>query len=317
MFVSTLPIFGRNANKKLVPQQAGEPSCKTEQPLLPWKSVDLESALCKLNHYGLQNDTYCTVCWHRAETWRTGDEFSLAQQSCRRKWLGKRNLCGALRRRCAHCGYIELKSQINKMSIYRRTLIHKFVYGTHSWSGWKLSWKQRRWRPECLALYPSLLKSFQVAQHQGTVFLARLELQKINNLKFTREQFIWIFFITFSSPKTRTNVTANWKNACPKILRNMIRLNRLAFLPYGFRSSNCSVGISVDSANDASESWIKLINNIGTGFSGDSCKSSIRLPMKVTMTVYSTPVAQAATKAKIKAATLTVNWNCRNLQMLS
>ena len=128
MFVSTLPIFGRNANKKLVPQQAGEPSCKTEQPLLPWKSVDLESAFCKLNHYGLQNDAYCTVCWHNAETWRTGDEFSLAQQSCRRKWLGKRNLCGALRRRCAHCGYIELKSQINKMSIYRRTLIHKFVW---------------------------------------------------------------------------------------------------------------------------------------------------------------------------------------------
>merc|ERR1712106_106219 len=67
----------------------------------------------------------------------------------------------------------------------------------------------------------------------------------------------------------------------------------------GLRNNNASVGRSDASANDAKVSVIKLTQSIWTAFKGELL--TIHAPVKATM----------------MATTLTVSWNCRNLEIES
>merc|ERR1719233_450933 len=69
--------------------------------------------------------------------------------------------------------------------------------------------------------------------------------------------------------------------------------------PYGFLFKRSGVGGSVAKAKDAKVSIMRLTHNIGTAFKGED------------------PFAHDPMKQSMTATTLTVSWNCRNLEIES
>ena len=80
---------------------------------------------------------------------------------------------------------------------------------------------------------------------------------------------------------------------------SIVREMRGLVRPYGFLPNRSSVGGSVARAREANVSMMRFTHSMGTARRGD------------------TPWAQEPMKHSMTATTLTVSWNCRNLEIES
>ena len=87
--------------------------------------------------------------------------------------------------------------------------------------------------------------------------------------------------------------------ACPIIFLSIVLEMRGFVRPYGFLFNRSAVGGSVARARDANVSIIRFTHNMGTAFKGEA------------------PCAQEPIKQSMTATTLTVSWNCKNLDIES
>lgn len=98
---------------------------------------------------------------------------------------------------------------------------------------------------------------------------------------------------------TKKNRTKAWKMDCPPMCLTILLEMMYSLFLYGGLCKSSSTGSSVAKAREARESMIMLTQRSCTGLSGGSFKT------------------EEAMNETIRATTLTVSWNYKNLLMLS